>query len=163
MLSGGACWSLWERLSVWTTLTVRVSRVLINQLNPDRADEARRAWACTYASVWPTVRIGIHTRASENTRKHNNTHQGTAHRGPSFLQCCPSCWWLGSRSCKLSQIHGWKKRGGKWKKMGRWRGGCVHYEKKVVASENSRKWEEILYYMCIKSIRERRPSCLFLV
>lgn len=51
MLSGEACWSLWERFSVWMTLTVRVSRVSIIQLNPDRADKAMRARVCTHANV----------------------------------------------------------------------------------------------------------------
>ncbi len=42
ILSGGACWSLWERLCVWRTLTASVSRVPLIQLNPDLADKARR-------------------------------------------------------------------------------------------------------------------------
>lgn len=66
MLSGGACWSLWERLGVWTTLTARASGALIIQLNPDCADGARRACASTYAI---DIRKGKqkHERA-ENTR-----------------------------------------------------------------------------------------------
>lgn len=68
MLSGGACWSLWERLGVWTTLTARASGALIIQLNPDRADGARRACASTYA-------IDIHEGKQKHERA-ENTHGG---------------------------------------------------------------------------------------
>lgn len=52
MLSGGSCWSLWEHLGVWMTLTGTVSRVPIIQLNPDSADKARCARLSVYASVY---------------------------------------------------------------------------------------------------------------
>lgn len=58
MLSGGTCWSLWERLCVWMTPTAAVSGMPVIQLNPDCADKAEHASACLFASVWPAVRIG---------------------------------------------------------------------------------------------------------
>lgn len=68
MLSGGTCWSLWERLCVWMTLTARVSRVPVIRLNPDRADAARRACASTYA-------IDIHKGKQKHARA-QNMHEG---------------------------------------------------------------------------------------
>lgn len=58
MLSGGTCWSLWERLSVWMTPTAAVSGTSVIQLNPDRADKAKRACAGLFASDWPAVHMG---------------------------------------------------------------------------------------------------------
>lgn len=84
MLSGGACWSLWERLSVWTTLTAQASRALIIQLNPDRADGARRACASAYAV---------------DANKHRHTH--TQRRTPAPSSVVPVACDLGSRSCEF--------------------------------------------------------------
>lgn len=77
MLSGGACWSLWERLSVWTTLTAQASRVLIIQLNPDHADWARRACASAYLVV-------------TNTHTHSWTHGRPPF--PPMLSQLPVTW-----------------------------------------------------------------------
>lgn len=55
MLSGGTCWSLWERLGVWMTPTAAVSGTPVIQLNPDRADKAERVCEGLFASDWPAV------------------------------------------------------------------------------------------------------------
>lgn len=85
ILSGGVGWSLWERLGVWMTLTVRVSRMPVIQLNPDCADKARAARAgrvrmrvCALAAC-----IGAHTGKQEHKRAHKHTPGGAAHPGPS--------------------------------------------------------------------------------
>lgn len=80
------------------------SKIQIALTRPDVCEHARmRACGVPHASTY--------TRASENTSEHTNTYQGTARRGPSSLQCCPSCWWLGSHSCELSQTKRWGQLG----------------------------------------------------
>lgn len=81
MLSGGACWSLWERLGVWTALTARASGALIIQLNPDRL---------TGPDVHVQARMqSTYTRANKNTseQKTHTAAQGVALAcgGPSSL------------------------------------------------------------------------------
>lgn len=92
MLSGGACWSLWERLSVWTTLTAQASRALIIQLNPDHADWARRACASAYLVV-------------ANTHTHSWTHGGP--QFPPMLSQLPVTW--GHTAVSSDQPLRWEK------------------------------------------------------
>lgn len=70
MLSGGTCWSLWERLSVWTTPTAAVSGTPVIQLNPHRADKAVRVRGGLFASAWPSKSMG---ERREGARKHGQT------------------------------------------------------------------------------------------
>lgn len=104
MLSGGACWSLWERLCVWTTLTAQASRALISQLNPDRADGARRACASAYA-------------VDANKHRHTHTHSGGLQLPPVLSQL-PVTW--GHTAVSSDQPLRWEKMGWeepKWEKL----------------------------------------------
>lgn len=142
MLSGGTCWSLWERFSVWMTQTVRASRVPIIQLNPDRADKARRAWAGNARmQTCGQMHASAYTRANKNTGKHTDTQQGAAYPGPTSLWCCSSCWGLGSHSCELGERRGWKK-------MKKWEN--VEMTGKNVLQERSR-WRDAL----VKNLKKR--------
>lgn len=67
MLSGGTCWSLWERLGVWMTPTAAVSGTPVIQLNPDRADKAKRVCAGLFVSDWPAVLRGVYVRVNKKT------------------------------------------------------------------------------------------------
>lgn len=97
MLSGGACWSLWERLSVWTTLTAQASRALIIRLNPGRADGARRACASAYA-----VDANKHKCARTHTRSGGLQF-------PPVLSQLPVTW--GHTAVSSGRPLGWEKRG----------------------------------------------------
>lgn len=116
MLSGGACWSLWERLSVWTTLTAQASRALIIQLNPDHADGARRACASERAHIW-----------SSQTHKH--THRVRLVEDPCSFQCCPSCLWLGVTQlwAQTSRSDGKKASDSKNSSENRWSNTVANY------------------------------------
>lgn len=78
MLSGGACRSLWEPLCVWMTPTVRVSRVPIIQLNPDRADMAQTRMSkrvCKRAAG--RTRSRTHGQAKKKKKKITSEHTNT--------------------------------------------------------------------------------------
>lgn len=76
MLSGGAGWSLWEPFCVWMTPTATLRRAPVVQLNPDLADKAGRARACTH-----TRRL-THTGKPKTQASTQNAHQGTAPARP---------------------------------------------------------------------------------
>lgn len=111
LLSGEVCGSLWEWFSVWMTLTARVSRVPINQLNPDRGDKARRAWTSTYASVWPASCINTHI----GKQKHKQAHKHTPEDGSLRSQLPPALsQLLVTWVTQLQTQHGWNRRWEKW-------------------------------------------------
>lgn len=88
MLSGGAGWSLWEPFCVWMTPTAALRRAPVVQLNPDLADKAGRARACTHSQACgQATRVDSHTRANQ---KHKPAHKRTPGNGPSEAPAPPT-------------------------------------------------------------------------
>lgn len=109
-LNGGAGGSLWERGTVWMTLTVRVSRAPAVQSNPDCSDEAD----CT--------RLSTHTHKEENTTKPG--HKRAAGDGLSRAQLPPVLSQL--LMTWVTQLQAGPRhtdRGQRWGKVARWKGG----------------------------------------
>ena len=108
MLSGGTCWSLWERLGVWMTPTAAASGTPVIQLNPDCADKVKRVCAGVFASDWPAVHFGGWGARVNNKTRASASVCGCVWETDAASVCvsergCPSCCWLRSHSCELGE------------------------------------------------------------